>query len=606
MEDNSTISNFSNNKRETKILEQLHQIIEVVDEEYPNQGFKEMGQKFLKFDDEELNYYEHFFKFSREMYVDFFEKKPNTGIEIEEFRIRWNNELDNRNKFCGLEIRSPVEGAISMLKNTENVYDLRDDTEEDDHFMSVGAKSINDFCDGNGFSDLLRRRLLNLLRFDPCLTALTLFEHSVRLIRQSDAISVLNRHKTIYDRLTGIIPCEEEFIQYLKFRHEVYLDAESMKVYLSEYMDNEVNKTYNLPKNRKYKNAEIIDITPQQTLSIDTTFANMEESKELSTDSNLQNIEKDYCEVFFFNDWLSYRVFYQVQFGVQMCNDTKNFTKLIGCRGMSIDTLNKIQKEQSIVYEIMVNQELELLKALFRVKYVFESVEPLEYLKMRIENVENDLKTTNKETYYEIISTRKERGIKYGARLISPDSYYHYNNINVGIIKFYPDSYEGLIRESDVVNSSVYGNEWTFIEAQYYFLKWLRRLSAGEFYFEISEENRIIEVTKNTSAHVDEGKEDKRCLFNSLQIAIAVTMVHEKTGQFPKKVSKTNSEIKRKFVEDIEKGFKFENVPERFFREYASLQLSKDYLQNLEEEDKKGVKRILELGGYTELLKDIK
>ena len=101
---------------------------------------------------------------------------------------------------------------------------------------------------------------------------------------------------------------------------------------------------------------------------------------------------------------------------------------------------------------------------------------------------------------------------------------------------------------------------------------------------------------------MEDGEEDKSCPFTSLQIAIAVTMVNEKTGQF----SKTDSKIKGKFVEDIEKGFKFKNVPKRFFREYARLQLSKEYLQNLSEPDKKEVKRILELGGYTELLKDIK
>lgn len=107
---------------------------------------------------------------------------------------------------------------------------------------------------------------------------------------------------------------------------------------------------------------------------------------------------------------------------------------------------------------------------------------------------------------------------------------------------------------------------------------------------------------ETTFAHVEEGEKDKSYPFTALQIAIAVTMVNEKTGQF----SKTDSKIKGKFVEDIEKGFKFKNVPKRFFREYASLQLSKEYLQNLGEQDKEEVKRILELGGYKALLKDIK
>lgn len=104
------------------------------------------------------------------------------------------------------------------------------------------------------------------------------------------------------------------------------------------------------------------------------------------------------------------------------------------------------------------------------------------------------------------------------------------------------------------------------------------------------------------SATEEDGKEDKSYPFKSLQIAIAVTMVNEKTGKFPK----TDSKIKSKFIEDIEKEFKFKNVPDRFFREYASLQLSKEYFQNLDKKNKEKVKEILELGGYTELLKGIK
>ena len=323
---------------------------------------------------------------------------------------------------------------------------------------------------------------------------------------------IVKESRTLYEKEYGIRPRINGFYLYLLNnvnKVDNLFDTDYLEKHLADYVMNKKSKTLSYADEAQEKQQALIDITPHQTLSIETTAAAVEEIKELSTDGILQNIEKDYCEVFFLNDWLSYRVFYQVQFGVQMCNDSANFTKLIGSGGMNIDTLNKIQKEQSIVYDKMVNQELELLKALFRVKYVRESIEPLEYLKMRIENVENELKVTNKETYYDIISTRKERGIKYGARLISPINYYYHNNINVGIIKFYPDSYEGLTKESDVDSNSVYGNDWTFIESKYYFLKWLKRLSIGEFYFEISEENRIIEVTKTTSATVEEGKKDE-------------------------------------------------------------------------------------------------
>lgn len=115
------------------------------------------------------------------------------------------------------------------------------------------------------------------------------------------------------------------------------------------------------------------------------------------------------------------------------------------------------------------------------------------------------------------------------------------------------------------------------------------------------------ERNPTTSATEEKGKKDKRCLFHSLQIAIAVKMVHEKTGLFPKTISKTNTEGKKKFLKDIEEKFSIENVPtEQLFRNYASLRLSKEYLQNLDEPHKEGVKKILELGGYTELLKGIK
>lgn len=131
---------------------------------------------------------------------------------------------------------------------------------------------------------------------------------------------------------------------------------------------------------------------------------------------------------------------------------------------------------------------------------------------------------------------------------------------------------------------------------------------------EIEEEQTLIDITpqqtlsiETTCAHVEEGKKKKVCLFKSLQIAIAVTMVNERTGLFPKKISKTDSACVKKFLKDIEEKFFIENVPtDQLFRHYANLQLSKEYLQNLSESNKKGVKKILELGGFTELLKDIK
>ena len=107
---------------------------------------------------------------------------------------------------------------------------------------------------------------------------------------------------------------------------------------------------------------------------------------------------------------------------------------------------------------------------------------------------------------------------------------------------------------------------------------------------------------KTTSAPVEKSKENKKCLFNALQIAIAVTLVNKITGQFPKTISKTD----KKFLEDIEREFKIENVPQRVIREYNGLRIDKDFFQNLNPTHKEGVKKILEIKPYTELLKGIK
>ena len=132
-----------------------------------------------------------------------------------------------------------------------------------------------------------------------------------------------------------------------------------------------------------------------------------------------------------------------------------------------------------------------------------------------------------------------------------------------------------------------------------------------------NKQQTLIEITPHqtlsieaTSAHVEESikvEKKKNCIFHALQIAIAVTMVNQKTGLFPTEFSKKDGEAKKKFLKDIKEKFLIEDVPtDQLFRHYANLQLSKEYLQNLSEPDKQGVKRILELGRYTELLKDIK
>lgn len=209
-------------------------------------------------------------------------------------------------------------------------------------------------------------------------------------------------------------------------------------------------------------------------------------------------------EIFTFDDWLSYRVFYHVEDGVQLCNDSRNFTKLFHRGCMSNDTFKKIREEQSIVYKGIVNQKLELRKTLFRVTYIRESNVPLEYLRISIEDVEHELTVEHKKFYSDFVS-----GNKCGQGFISPTDYYHYHKIEVGRREVRPDSYDGLIKKYDK-ECVFFVNMWVEIEATYYFLEWLKELQSGKFSLGFSDENRVVELS--TPAPKEIGKEIKDIL----------------------------------------------------------------------------------------------
>ncbi|MES2521005.1 MAG: hypothetical protein V4585_23030 [Bacteroidota bacterium] len=193
-------------------------------------------------------------------------------------------------------------------------------------------------------------------------------------------------------------------------------------------------------------------------------------------------------EIFTFDDWLSYKVFYHVEDGVQLCNDSRNFTKLFRRGGMRNDTFKKIREEQLIVYKGIVNQKLEFKRTVFKVTYILESNVPMEYLRMKIESVEQELtKVEYKKYYFDFVS-----GNKYGQSLISPTDYRHFHN--TGWREFRPDSYEGLIKNNDErFDFSV--NMWVEIEATYYFLEWLKELQSGKFSLGFSDDNRVVEIS---------------------------------------------------------------------------------------------------------------
>lgn len=207
-------------------------------------------------------------------------------------------------------------------------------------------------------------------------------------------------------------------------------------------------------------------------------------------------------EIFTFDDWLSYKVFYHVVAGVQLCNDSRNFTQLVSKELMSSATIKEIREAQSNVFKGLVNQTIELKKSIFKESFVRESNAPNEFLQMRIEETENILAGEIKSFYRDFVS-----GGKYGHYIISPFDYYQFNNTEDGK-EFRPENYEGLVKNNN--EKFLSENLYVQAEATYYFLQYLKKLQSGEFSLGFSDENRVVELFIPAPEKIVKGKSTKK------------------------------------------------------------------------------------------------
>ena len=260
--------------------------------------------------------------------------------------------------------------------------------------------------------------------------------------------------------------------------------------------------------------------------------------------------------------------------------------------------------------------------ALFSAKFQIEKVKAYE-LGNYIEDVVGYFDKIEKINFEEenFCPDPKELDIvaKYFLGIIEPEKYFDF--LNFHFFKYDGDCYD-FVKHSVELTNEIWNSKTPKsldLEREIKFKEWvnyvvdkfkLDKIKLGLTSTDSVQTDLVKIGNPTTSATVEDGKEagkKKNCKFHALQIAIAVTMVNQKTGLFPTEFSKKDIEAKKKFLKDIKEKFLIEDVPtDQLFRQYASLQLSQEYLQNLGEKNKKGVKRILELGGYRELLKDIK
>ncbi len=123
-------------------------------------------------------------------------------------------------------------------------------------------------------------KLLKVAKVHYLLTIIIISNCHKRIVEGSNYIEIVDSFKSQYEEELKVKPREKGFKFYLEgvFEiHNLYLDDVLMR-HLAEYVVSEKEKNTNFIKEAKNNQQTLIDITPKQTLSIETTSATVEES----------------------------------------------------------------------------------------------------------------------------------------------------------------------------------------------------------------------------------------------------------------------------------------------------------------------------------------
>lgn len=228
----------------TKYLEDAHLMVDI-----------EFNER--KIDDEE-----------RRSLHDFLEYKFKKHISLSITRL-----LENRIFF------ESVEGEFLFDYNEHREY-----TTIEGYLNSYTDRLFSfaeDFCLINKIRLDVREKLLKVAKVHYILTVIIISNCHKRLVEDSNYVEIVDSFKSQYEEELKVKPREKGFRYYLEgvFEiHNLHLDEVIMR-HLAEYVVSEKQKNINFIQQAKDKQQTLINITPHQTLSIETTSATVEEGK---------------------------------------------------------------------------------------------------------------------------------------------------------------------------------------------------------------------------------------------------------------------------------------------------------------------------------------
>lgn len=107
-------------------------------------------------------------------------------------------------------------------------------------------------------------------------------------VKESGFDDILENYKDWYKKNIGIAPQVKDFFLYLVNSDNSVFNEENLKKYLAEHVFYEESKIIENYQQAKEKQQALIDITPHQTLSIETAAATVEDGKIILTKTGEQ------------------------------------------------------------------------------------------------------------------------------------------------------------------------------------------------------------------------------------------------------------------------------------------------------------------------------
>lgn len=141
------------------------------------------------------------------------------------------------------------------------------------------------YCNDNSVSEEVVYVLNQLIKIDWELVFEIINNAHENAITSSEATKILKNLKKLYKNISDIKPIKSDFLSYLKGNVNVVKDlsTEQLKIYVAEYIVHEELKNKLHYQQAKDKQQTLLETTPHQTLSIETTTANVEVGKIILT-----------------------------------------------------------------------------------------------------------------------------------------------------------------------------------------------------------------------------------------------------------------------------------------------------------------------------------